>query len=91
MGERDQECSAATWVGVRNQAGSGPKGNNYVMGSTFQKLNGVYTGNNSGARDSKTCIYGFSSKHPRGPAIAGGDAKVASISERLGQPDSYCD
>ena len=90
IGERDQECSAGTWVGVRNTNGSGQKGANYVLGNTFQAINGVFTGVTSGARDTKTCIYGFSSKHPGGTQFALGDAKVTFLSENIDSRDLYC-
>jgi prepilin-type N-terminal cleavage/methylation domain-containing protein len=96
LGERDQECAAATWVGTRNATGGhGPRGSNYIFGNVYQKPNGVYTGGNNfggqnGNLDFVTCLYGFSSKHPGGTQFALGDGKVTFISENIDFRQTYC-
>jgi type II secretory pathway pseudopilin PulG len=90
IGERDQECSAATWVGARNSSGNGPRGTNYVLGSTFQPINGVYTGVTAAGQGSVTCIYGFSSKHPGGVQFVLGDGKVTFLSENIDSFPLFC-
>ncbi len=92
IGEREQECAAATWVGARNAQGSGPRGLNYVAGSTFQKINGVdLTQVTTGAQGTIACVYGFSSKHPGGAQFALADGKVTFISENIDHRHVYCD
>ena len=88
IGERDQECAAATWVGTRSASGNGPRGNNHVLGNVFQKPNGVYTGGDlwagvAGTVNTQTCLYGFSSKHPGGTQFAFGDGRVTMVSENI--------
>ena len=78
VGERDYECSAGTWAGVRNDGGPGPRGTNYVMGRVSIPLNNFTnpTGNNG-------CCEGFSSPHPGGALFAYGDGRVAFVSENI--------
>jgi prepilin-type N-terminal cleavage/methylation domain-containing protein len=92
LGEREQECAAATWVGARNHAGNGNKGVNYVAGSTFQKINGIDTAAvTGGASGTVTCTYGFSSKHPGGSQFALGDGKVTFLSENIDHRALFCE
>ncbi|MCA9052731.1 MAG: DUF1559 domain-containing protein [Planctomycetaceae bacterium] len=99
LGERDQEGAAGTWVGSRNGGGSGARGSNYILGSVFQKPNGLCSSpagssncrNNVGsAQDVVTPIYGFSSKHPGGTQFALGDGKVTFVSENIDFNNNYC-
>ncbi|MFV0444792.1 MAG: DUF1559 domain-containing protein [Planctomycetaceae bacterium] len=95
IGERDQECAAATWVGSRNGSGSGARGSNFIFGSVYQVPNGRCQGTNclnnvGNAQGVLTCIYGFSSKHPGGTQFAMGDGKVVLISENVDYNNNYC-
>ena len=78
VGEKDFDCSAGVWAGVRNDGGPGPRGINYVTGRVSIPLNfkSQRTGNNS-------CVEGFSSSHPGGAQFLFGDGAVAFISENI--------
>ncbi|MFV0445456.1 MAG: DUF1559 domain-containing protein [Planctomycetaceae bacterium] len=95
IGERDQECSAGTWVGSHAGNNNGPRGNNYVLGNVYQKPNGLYQGTNNyggilGSMDNPSCVFGFSSKHPGGTQFALGDGKVTFVSENIDHNNNYC-
>ncbi|WP_166824401.1 DUF1559 domain-containing protein [Thalassoroseus pseudoceratinae] len=78
VGERDFDCSAGVWAGVRNDGGPGPRGINYVTGRVSIPLNlkTQKTGNNG-------CVEGFSSSHPGGAHFLFGDGTVQFISENI--------
>ena len=91
LGEREQEASAATWVGAPDAFGGGPKGLNYVAGSTFQKINSADpTAVAASGSGTIAAVYGFSSRHPGGAQFAMADGKVTFLSENIDFNHVYC-
>jgi prepilin-type N-terminal cleavage/methylation domain-containing protein/prepilin-type processing-associated H-X9-DG protein len=77
VGERDERCGAGSWMGSRNPAGQGVRGNDYSMGRVSVILNDpVATG-------SANCTDGFSSSHTGGAHFLFGDGRVVFISENI--------
>ena len=74
IGERDVECRAGVWIGVRNYQGNGNIGNRQHLGRTFFKIN-----HPSPSR----CEQGFSSAHAGGAQFLLVDGSVRFISETI--------
>jgi len=74
VGERDFECRAGVWIGVRNYQGNGNIGNRQHLGRTFFKIN-----HPSRSR----CEQGFSSPHAGGAQFVLVDGSVRFISENI--------
>jgi prepilin-type N-terminal cleavage/methylation domain-containing protein len=77
LGEREERCSAGTWIGSRNPPGSGPWGAYMILFRVSMKFNDP----SSGGHD--TCMEGLSSKHPGGGNFALCDASVRFVSENI--------
>ncbi len=72
LGERDGQCEAGAWGGVRNANGWGANGIYTAFGSTSGEIN-----------SSGNCLMLFSSQHPGGAAFAFADASVHFIGEDI--------
>jgi prepilin-type N-terminal cleavage/methylation domain-containing protein len=79
IGERDWDCLAGVWVGVRNYDGNGNVGNRQHMGLVNVKLNDPALDASGNAE----CERGFSSKHEGGGHFLLGDGRVVFISENI--------
>ncbi|WP_437201523.1 DUF1559 family PulG-like putative transporter [Planctomicrobium sp. SH664] len=77
IGERDNECQASTWGGIRSYDGNGNIGTPIVLGSTRAKLNDPLVDTENG------CNQGFSSRHAGGAHFLFGDGGVRFISENI--------
>ena len=80
IGERNNFCFAATWVGVRNPPGPDAWSGNWALGhvaSPHGKLNFGCTS------DHNTCTEGFSSSHPGGGYFAFCDGSVHFINDDI--------
>ena len=84
IGERDNYCLAATWVGVRNPQGPDMWSSNWALGHTRDKPNGACTGKHADVDGDNMCTEGFSSAHPGGLFFAFCDASVRFISDDIG-------
>jgi len=74
VGERDADCRAGVWIGVRNYQGNGNVGNRQHLGRTFFKINHPNAGN---------CEQGFSSPHAGGAQFVLVDGSVRFINENI--------
>jgi len=77
IGERDERCAAATWIGSRNPLGSGMYGAFWILGRISMKLNYPING------DHDTCTEGFSSAHPGGAYFSFVDGSVRFIPDGI--------
>ncbi len=79
VGERDWDCLAGVWPGVRNYTGNGNVGNRQHLGLVDVKLNDPALDASGNAE----CERGFSSKHPGGGHFVLGDGRVMFVSENI--------
>jgi hypothetical protein len=79
IGERDFDCYAGVWVGVRNYTANGIVGNRMHMGLVNIKINDPLIQ----ANGEPSCSHGFSSKHEGGAHFLLGDGRVLFISENI--------
>jgi prepilin-type N-terminal cleavage/methylation domain-containing protein/prepilin-type processing-associated H-X9-DG protein len=83
VGERDTfNCRSGTWVGVRNDNGSGTRGIHVVSGHSHPKMNQDIALINWNV-DGTGCGEGFSSLHPGGAQFLFADSSVRFISETI--------
>ncbi len=78
IGERNERCRAATWIGVRNPPGPDMWGSYWVRARVSIKLNDPRP-----VRPTNTCTEGFSSNHPGIGNFLYCDGSVNQISENI--------
>jgi prepilin-type processing-associated H-X9-DG protein len=83
IGERDQYCLAATWIGVRNPPGPDMWSSNWALGHTRDKPNSACTGFHADTDGDNMCTEGFSSPHPGGVFFAFCDGSVHFIRDDI--------
>ncbi len=77
VGERDERCRAASWIGCRNPPGADMWGSYFVRGRVSMKLN------DPRAAAPNRCTEGFGSLHPGGALFSMCDGSVRFISEDI--------
>jgi prepilin-type N-terminal cleavage/methylation domain-containing protein len=77
VGERTLFCQSGSWIGARNPAGNGTRGNDFHLARIRIPLNYPLNGGND------ECTDGFSSAHAGGGFFLFGDGKVNFVSENI--------